>query len=116
MDQSYQSYGGMDRPLFGETNKKETYIHYALGAFTTIAVIAVVLTSFLYKLLAIHVIFSIVIILIYMSNVVLIYWYREGDVQPKFRYLIYYNTIVTILLCIVAFYIILKDGKATAKT
>jgi len=22
MDQSYQSYGGMDRPLFGETNKK----------------------------------------------------------------------------------------------
>ena len=22
MDQSYQSYGGLDRPLFGETNKK----------------------------------------------------------------------------------------------
>ncbi|XP_066932971.1 transmembrane protein 243-like [Clytia hemisphaerica] len=108
MDQSYQSYGGMDRPLFGETNKKETYIHYALGILTVVAVVAVVLTSFLYKLIVVHIIFGIVIIMVCVSNVVLIYWYREGDLQPKFRALIYYNSLVIILLCIVAFCIICR--------
>lgn len=111
MDQSYQSYGGMDRPLFGETNKKETYIHYALGVFTTLAVLAVVFTSFLYQVNAKHVVLGIVIILICLSNVALIYWYREGDLQPKFRLLIYYNSVVIILLCIVAFVIMLDPKK-----
>ncbi len=28
------------------------------------------------------------------------YWYRRGELEPKFRRLIYYNAIVTILLCV----------------
>ena len=31
-----------------------------------------------------------------------IYWYRQGDVDPKFRKMIYFNSFTTILLCICA--------------
>ena len=29
-------------------------------------------------------------------------WYRRGELEPKFRRMIYYNAVVTILLCITA--------------
>ncbi|CAH3112838.1 unnamed protein product [Pocillopora meandrina] len=40
--------------------------------------------------------------MICISELTLIYWYRQGDVDPKFRKLIYFNSFTTILLCICA--------------
>ncbi|XP_065674629.1 transmembrane protein 243-like isoform X2 [Hydra vulgaris] len=81
----HQSYGGMDRPLFGESNKKATVI----SAFV--------------HLVALNIVFSGAIVMNCISNIFLIYWYRQGDLDPKFRNLIYYNSLVTLLLCVIAF-------------
>ena len=32
-NQSYQSYGGMDRPLFGESNKKVSFLGYNTSTY-----------------------------------------------------------------------------------
>ena len=31
-----------------------------------------------------------------------IYWYRQGDVDPKFKKMIYFNSFTTVLLCVCA--------------
>ncbi|EDO43897.1 predicted protein [Nematostella vectensis] len=36
------------------------------------------------------------------SLLVLIFWYRRGDLDPKFRQLIYYNCFTLVLLCVCA--------------
>lgn len=40
-----------------------------------------------------------------------IYWYRQGDVDPKFKKMIYFNSFTTILLCVCAniYFHIFKD-------
>ncbi|XP_004210182.2 transmembrane protein 243 [Hydra vulgaris] len=98
----HQSYGGMDRPLFGESNKKDKYCNYVLGAATIIAVLATVISAFVH-LVALNIVFSGAIVMNCISNIFLIYWYRQGDLDPKFRNLIYYNSLVTLLLCVIAF-------------
>lgn len=42
------------------------------------------------------------ILLLLFPQIVVVYWYRKGELEPKFRTLIYYNAIVTSLLCLVA--------------
>ena len=39
-----------------------------------------------------------------------IYWYRQGDLEPKFRQLIFYNSFTILLLCICA-NLIFHDNK-----
>lgn len=38
------------------------------------------------------------------------YWYRRGELEPKFRTMIYYNAVVTVLLCISANMYFLQVG------
>ena len=38
------------------------------------------------------------------------YWYRRGELEPKFRTMIYYNAVVTVLLCIAANMFFLQVG------
>lgn len=104
MDQSYQSYGGLDRPLFGESSNREKYINYALGIITVVFVVATIIGAIL-QFNVPHIFLAGAILMNCITNILLIYWYRQGDLDPKFRRLIYYNTVVTILLCIAAFVI-----------
>ena len=40
------------------------------------------------------------ILLASLSSLLQVTWYRRGELEPKFRRMIYYNAILTILLCI----------------
>ena len=103
-------YGSMDRPLFGESKPKDKYLNYSLILIAVVTVTATLICSFAYPFppKALHVFFAIVIILNCVSNIFLILWYRKGDLNPKFRTMIIYNTVVVLLLCIVAFIVIFK--------
>nr|XP_006236064.1 transmembrane protein 243 isoform X2 [Rattus norvegicus] len=75
-DFATRTYGtsGLDnRPLFGETSAKDRIINLVVGGLTTLLIL-----------------------------VTLIYWYRQGDLEPKFRNLIYYILFSIIMLCICA--------------
>ncbi|KAK3549156.1 hypothetical protein QTP70_033355 [Hemibagrus guttatus] len=38
----------------------------------------------------------------FTSLLVIIFWYRQGDLEPKFRHLIYYTLASIVLLCLCA--------------
>uniref|UniRef100_UPI00398F1466 transmembrane protein 243b isoform X2 n=1 Tax=Pristiophorus japonicus TaxID=55135 RepID=UPI00398F1466 len=77
-----------NRPLFGETSATVTII-----------------SAFVFPQLPpkpLNVFFVVCIVLSCTSIGVLIYWYRQGDLEPKFRNLIYYNLFCILMLCICA--------------
>jgi len=105
MDNSYQSYNEMDQPLFGESNRKIKYVNIALGVITSLTLLAVLISVFVHVVVQ-YVVLVVVIVMNGVSNILLIYWYQEGNLTPKYRSMIYYNTVVTQLFCIVTLVII----------
>ncbi|KAG9489946.1 hypothetical protein GDO78_005714 [Eleutherodactylus coqui] len=81
--------GGLDnRPLFGETSARVTFI-----------------SAFVFPQpppKPVNVFFAVCIFLCSMTGLILIFWYRQGDLEPKFRNLIYYILFSVVMLCICA--------------
>ncbi|XP_056280826.1 transmembrane protein 243b [Pseudoliparis swirei] len=98
--------GGMDnRPLFGETSARDRIINLAVGGFTSLVVLTTVISSFVFPSLPprpLNVFFAACILLTCGSAIVLIVWYRQGDLEPKFRNLIYFMLASIVLLCLCA--------------
>ncbi|XP_064488224.1 transmembrane protein 243-like isoform X2 [Ornithodoros turicata] len=93
--------GPVDRPLFGGSNGRERTIHMTLGIVTTLLVTITLILAFFYSVnppCGRHIYFALCIVALCVSHIVLIHWYRQGDVDPKFRKLIYMNTVVHIFL------------------
>ncbi|KAL1257062.1 hypothetical protein QQF64_012607 [Cirrhinus molitorella] len=88
MDDFRTRTSGTDNTLFGETLTRVT-----------------VISSFVFPTpppTALNIFFVVCIIMICSSVLVLIVWYRQGDLDPKFRGLIYYSTGLIFLLCLCA--------------
>ncbi|KAG5273257.1 hypothetical protein AALO_G00149370 [Alosa alosa] len=68
-------------------------------------VVVTIISSFIFPApppKALNIFFGFCIIMICSSVLVLIFWYRQGDLEPKFRNLIYYCICSIILLCLCA--------------
>ncbi|ROL23574.1 Transmembrane protein 243 [Anabarilius grahami] len=88
MDDFRTSTSGAHNTLFGETLTRVT-----------------VISSFVFPTpppTPLNIFFVVCIIMICSSVLVLIFWYRQGDLDPKFRGLIYYSIGPVILLCLCA--------------
>lgn len=97
--------GPVDRPLFGETNGRERTFHMVIGVVTVILVSSTLILAFFYSVnppCGRHIYFALCIVFSCISHIMLIHWYRQGDVDPKFRKLIYANTLLILLFCISA--------------
>lgn len=107
-DFTTRTYGtsGLDnRPLFGETSARDRIINLAVGGFTSVVVLVTVISSIVFPSLPprpLNVFFAICILLACGSTLVLIFWYRQGDLEPKFRNLIYFMLASIVLLCLCA--------------
>lgn len=107
-DFTTRTYGtsGMDnRPLFGETSARDRIINLVVGVLTSLIVLVTVVSSFVFPTLpprGLNVFFAMCILLACGSAMVLIFWYRQGDLEPKFRNLIYYMLASIVLLCLCA--------------
>ncbi|XP_065599785.1 transmembrane protein 243 isoform X2 [Cyrtonyx montezumae] len=91
---SYGTGGPDNRPLFGETSTRDKIINLVAGGLT-------------FVLLVLHpkpvnIFFAVCIFLCCISAGILIYWYQQGDLEPKFRSLIYYILFSIVMLCICA--------------
>ncbi|KAG5261460.1 hypothetical protein AALO_G00284490 [Alosa alosa] len=106
-DFTTRTYGtsGLDnRPLFGETSARDRIINLVVGVLTTLLVLITVISSFVVPLppKPINIFCAVCVLLLCGSVLVLIFWYRQGDLEPKFRKLIYYMLISIALLCVCA--------------
>ena len=50
----------------------------------------------------IHIFFGVTIIFLSLPELVLVRWFRQGNLDPKFRYLIGYQMVTIILICVCA--------------
>lgn len=74
-----------------------------VAVFTIIIVIETLISAFLFPRWPpepINVFFAVTIVLICASHIIQIYWYRKGDVEPKFRRIVLYNAFTISLLCV----------------
>ncbi|XP_078530320.1 transmembrane protein 243 [Lissotriton helveticus] len=98
--------GGLDnRPLFGETSARDRIINLVVGGLTSLLVVVTFISAFVFPHLSpkpVNVFFAVCILLSSLSALILIFWYRQGDLEPKFRNLIYYISFCIVLLCICA--------------
>ncbi|XP_076363704.1 transmembrane protein 243-like isoform X1 [Tachypleus tridentatus] len=107
-----------DRPLFGESTRRGRLLNLIVGTlasvFVAVTFICACASQSSFK--AVNVYFSICICLVGFSHLVLIYWYRQGDVDPKFRFLIYFNAFTIFLLCICANVSFFRKLECTNRT
>ncbi|KAI5929658.1 Transmembrane protein 243 [Manis javanica] len=98
--------GGLDnRPLFGETSAKDRIINLVVGSLTSLLILVTLISAFVFPQLPpkpLNIFFAVCISLSSITACILIYWYRQGDLEPKFRNLIYYILFSIIMLCICA--------------
>ncbi|XP_067275778.1 transmembrane protein 243 isoform X2 [Pseudorasbora parva] len=93
----------MTRNLLSPTRNMEDFrTRTLLGETLTLVT---VISSFVFPTpppTTLNIFFVVCIIMICSSVLVLIFWYRQGDLDPKFRGLIYYSIGLIILLCLCA--------------
>ncbi|XP_029604174.1 transmembrane protein 243-like [Salmo trutta] len=102
---TYGTSGHDNRLLFGETSARDRAINLAIGGLTSLLVVVTVISSFVFPSLPpwpLNIFLAFCILLTCGSAMVLIVWYRQGDLDPKFRKLIYYMLASIILLCLCA--------------
>ncbi|CAK8675647.1 unnamed protein product [Clavelina lepadiformis] len=103
---AYTVQDDMDRPLFGVSTRRERLLNLVVGLVTSLLVTATLISAFLFPdphhINPLSIFFAVCIAFVCASLLTLIYWYRQGDVDPKFRKMIYYNSIVIVLLCVCA--------------
>ncbi|CAF1258626.1 unnamed protein product [Rotaria socialis] len=93
----------VDRPLFGETRSLDRISFIIITALTTIFVLATFVGMFLFKHISgTHIFLNICLILLLCSHLCLAFWYRSGELEPRFRNMLFFNTAVIVLLCISA--------------
>ncbi|XP_060075414.1 transmembrane protein 243-like [Ylistrum balloti] len=91
------------RPLFGDPQPRDRMLNLVVAVFTSIIVAVTLISAFVFPNWppgGTNVFFAVIIVLICASHLLLIYWYRQGDLEPKFRTMIIYNAFTIILLCV----------------
>ncbi|KAJ9583077.1 hypothetical protein L9F63_022583, partial [Diploptera punctata] len=81
------------------------FINIIVGFITVFIVIFTLLSAFILdknSRKGLNITLALVIVMICASHLILICWYRQGDVDPKFKKLIFYNAVCITFLCICA--------------
>uniref|UniRef100_A0A493TP69 Transmembrane protein 243 n=1 Tax=Anas platyrhynchos platyrhynchos TaxID=8840 RepID=A0A493TP69_ANAPP len=84
---------------------EDRIINLVVGSLTSLLLVVTLISAFVFPQLPpkpVNVFFAFCISLCCISAGILIYWYRQGDLEPKFRNLIYYILFSIVMLCICA--------------
>ncbi|KAJ2738085.1 hypothetical protein GGI20_006327 [Coemansia sp. BCRC 34301] len=95
----------MDEPLFGGISRREIFIE----RFANVFIIAISLATVTYSLVSsvhtgvvLHALLGVCVALFAAIEVRLVNWYRLGDLEPHFKYMIFALGFAITLLCITA--------------
>ncbi|XP_009465566.1 PREDICTED: transmembrane protein 243 [Nipponia nippon] len=84
---------------------QDRVINLVVGGLTSLLLVVTLISAFVFPQLPpkpVNIFFAFCISLCCISAGILIYWYRQGDLEPKFRNLIYYILFSIVMLCICA--------------
>ncbi|ORX96260.1 hypothetical protein K493DRAFT_314592 [Basidiobolus meristosporus CBS 931.73] len=93
----------MDDPLFGGTSRLDVLIEQIVSGvvtvFATLTAIFSVINAFTKGL--VHLFFGACVVAFTLCEMKLLQWYRLGDLEPKFKYLILAQGLALLVLCVV---------------
>jgi len=79
----------MDEPLFGERTQKAQVLVYVVGGIVSIFVLYSLIVAIIFGIQEKeHFVIAVAMLLSYVVLIILFKWYRAGDLEPKFKYLI----------------------------
>ncbi|KAJ1983356.1 hypothetical protein H4R33_004778 [Dimargaris cristalligena] len=80
----------MDEPLFGGTSRRDKAIELIIGGVGLFFICLTVLFSLIHGFgkSIIHLFFGLGIVALTLCELQLVRWYRMGDLEPKFKYMI----------------------------
>uniref|UniRef100_A0A0B7C4K7 Transmembrane protein 243 n=1 Tax=Arion vulgaris TaxID=1028688 RepID=A0A0B7C4K7_9EUPU len=90
-------------------------INLVVGTLTSVLVLVTLIMSFAFGDWppdAVNIYFAFVILFVCVSLIILIYWYRQGELDPKFKRMIFYNAFTIALLCVAGNLYISGVGKS----
>ncbi|KAJ2805888.1 hypothetical protein H4R20_001910 [Coemansia guatemalensis] len=95
----------MDEPLFGGISRREMVVERFANAFIISIASATQLAALVQGVRSgqfLHVLLGVCTALFAAIEVRLVNWYRRGDLEPSFKYIIFALGFAIALLCIVA--------------
>ncbi|KAJ2332321.1 hypothetical protein GGI00_002839 [Coemansia sp. RSA 2681] len=95
----------MDEPLFGGISRREIFIERFANAFIitiSLGTVTASLISSVYTGTVLHILLGVCVSLFAAIQVRLVNWYRLGDLEPHFKYMIFALGFAITLLCITA--------------
>ncbi|PAA64325.1 hypothetical protein BOX15_Mlig031342g3 [Macrostomum lignano] len=98
-------YEPIERPLFGESRATDSLLHYIIAGVVSLSVLLTLVFAFVFPKWpprGVNIMFAGCIAMLASSHLLLVYWYRQGDLEPRFRRLIYFNSVAIFLLCVCA--------------
>uniref|UniRef100_A0A8C4K1V5 Meiosis/spermiosis associated 1 n=1 Tax=Dromaius novaehollandiae TaxID=8790 RepID=A0A8C4K1V5_DRONO len=103
----FQQAGYRDEVEYKQVKQVDTdrIINLVVGGLTSLLLVVTLISAFVFPQLPpkpVNIFFAFCISLCCISAGILIYWYRQGDLEPKFRNLIYYILFSIVMLCICA--------------
>ncbi len=99
--------------LFGEIRQRDKVICIVLTLITLAMLLACLIFGLTQPKPMLNLFFTLTIATFCVSELILIFWYRRGELDPKFRYLICYNAICIIFMCICCLMFIAKETEQT---
>ncbi|KAI1305967.1 putative transmembrane protein [Halotydeus destructor] len=101
-----------DRPLFGDQQSgRDRVLNYGLILACAVLIVVTLFTLILVKFNLTNLLALLVIMSFSGSHGLVIHWYRLGDLDPKFRNLLFWNSVNLCLLCVIALaYYLEKKG------
>ncbi|KAJ1735072.1 hypothetical protein GGI11_002011 [Coemansia sp. RSA 2049] len=95
----------MDEPLFGGISRREIFIERFANAFiisTTMGTLATSVVQAVRTGVYMHTLLGLAVCLFAAIEVRLVNWYRVGDLEPTFKYIIFMLGFSISFLCLVA--------------
>ncbi|KAJ1923132.1 hypothetical protein IWQ60_004422 [Tieghemiomyces parasiticus] len=80
----------MDEPLFGGASRRDRLIEHAVGGVVLLFVSLTVLFSIIngFSKTILHLFLGLAVVMLTLCELQLIRWYRMGDLEPKFKFMI----------------------------
>eukprot|EP01135_Chromosphaera_perkinsii_P003077 Nk52_evm24s234 gene=Nk52_evmTU24s234 len=97
-------FGDMFRLFDSTGSQRDRIINYGMGALTFFSVTATLALSIVRAISTnpIHIFMGFAVFAVSGTNLILVNWYRRGDLDPRFRKVIGYAAISVLILCVAA--------------
>eukprot|EP01120_Amphizonella_sp_Union-15-10_P001543 TRINITY_DN11700_c0_g1_i2.p1 TRINITY_DN11700_c0_g1~~TRINITY_DN11700_c0_g1_i2.p1 ORF type:complete len:147 (-),score=14.22 TRINITY_DN11700_c0_g1_i2:121-561(-) len=93
----------MNEPLFGEQKPRAYLVGFLFTGILLVGCLVCIVISIVFSVkssLPQHLASTLLIVLTAIHLAILFKWYRRGDLDPKFKFLLFFSVFIVVLACV----------------